>query len=75
MGGDVNSPPVECYSGGQYAEKPRALHWEGQRLEVSEIEAEWRTPAGHFFRLNTKNGQKFELVYNELSDEWKVDLL
>ena len=75
MGGDVNPLLVECYSGYKYAEKPRALYWEGQRLEVSEMEADWRTPAEHLFRVITKNGQKFELVYDELSGEWKVNLL
>ena len=72
MGGDVNPPRVECYSGYQYAERPLALHLESLRLEVREIEAEWRTPNGHCFRVSTKNGQKFELFYDELADEWKV---
>jgi hypothetical protein len=24
--------PVECHSGYEYAERPVALHWEGERL-------------------------------------------
>lgn len=75
MGGDVNPPGVECYSGYSYAERPLALNFDGQRLEVAEIEAEWRIPNGHGFRLSTKNGLKFELFYDELMDEWQVNPL
>jgi hypothetical protein len=75
VGRDVNLPLVECYSGYEYAERPLALHLDGQRLEVTDIEAEWRAPQGHCFRLRTKNGQRFELFYDELFDNWKVNLL
>ncbi|MDR3574250.1 MAG: hypothetical protein P4L50_10325 [Anaerolineaceae bacterium] len=75
MGGDVNPPLVECYSGTSYAERPLALNLEGQRLEVAEIEAEWRTPSARCFRISTKNGQKFDLFYDELQDAWKANAL
>jgi hypothetical protein len=73
LGGDVDRPLVECHSGYSYAERPQVLRFEGQRLEVSEIESEWRSPDGHWFRVSTKNGQKFELFYDELRDRWKVN--
>ncbi|HMD89337.1 MAG TPA: hypothetical protein VKF38_09260 [Anaerolineaceae bacterium] len=75
MGGDVTPPQVKCYSGYQYAERPLAFDFGGQRLEVAVIEAEWRKPNGHGFRLSTKNGLKFELFYDELLDEWQVNPL
>jgi len=75
MGGDVNPPLVECHSGFEYAERPLALCLEGQRMEIIETEAEWRIPEGHCFRVRTKNGQKFELFYDELCDEWKINPL
>jgi hypothetical protein len=75
MGGNVVLPLVECHSGYKYAERPLALRLEGQRLEITNIEAEWRGPDGHYFRVRTKNEQKFELFYSELYDEWKIDLL
>jgi hypothetical protein len=63
---------VECHSGGEYAERPTALHWNGQRLEVAEVEARWRIPGGKKFRVRTRDGQVFELLYVELYDEWRI---
>jgi hypothetical protein len=66
---------VECHSGYEYAERPTALWWEGQRLEVSEVEAQWRISGGKKFRVRTVDGQVFELLYVELYDEWRVHAL
>jgi hypothetical protein len=72
---DQDTSKVECHSGYAYAEKPLAVHWEGQRLEVASIEAEWRTPAGRSFRVRTRSGQRFELAYIELDDNWQIVLI
>jgi hypothetical protein len=66
---------VECHSGYTYAEKPIALQWEQQRLEISDILAEWRIPGGHCFRVKTRDNQTFELFYGELYDEWRINLV
>ncbi|MGQ0604770.1 MAG: hypothetical protein ACT4QE_24075 [Anaerolineales bacterium] len=66
---------VECHSGSEYAERPTALHWQGQRLEVAEVEARWRIPGGRKFRVRTSDGQVFELLYVELYDEWRIHQL
>jgi hypothetical protein len=63
---------VECHSGFEYAERPVAVWWQGQRLEVAEVEAEWRISGGKKFRVRTTGGQVFELLYVELYDEWRV---
>jgi hypothetical protein len=63
---------VECYSGLEYAERPTALWWKGQRLEVEEVEAQWRISGGKKFRVRTPDGQVFELLYVELYDEWRI---
>lgn len=63
---------VECHSGYAYPERPAALHWEGQRLEVIEILSEWRTPGGKCFRVKIEDGRTFELDYSEPEDEWTV---
>ncbi len=73
--GDELKDPVECHSGYEYAERPVALHWQGQRLEIEAVEAEWRIPGGHCFRVRTANGRKFELFYGELYDEWRINEL
>lgn len=66
---------VECHSGWEYAERPVALRWEGQRLMVEEVESTWRIPGGKCFRVRTADGRRFELFYGELYDEWRVNLL
>ena len=50
---------VECHSGYTYAERPRAFTWEGERLDIETILAEWQTPESKHFRVITKQGQTF----------------
>ena len=66
---------VECHSGFAYAERPVALYWQGERQEIETIIAEWRSPQGKAFRVRTKDGKTFELLYNETDDEWNVELV
>ena len=68
----MQPPLVECHSGYTYAERPIALRWEGRRLAIEAIDARWRLPRGHGFRVRTEDGQIFELFYGELDDEWQV---
>lgn len=63
---------VECRSDIEYAERPLALTWLGQRLEIAEILARWRGPNEKGFRVKTSDGQAFELTYRELPDEWHI---
>jgi hypothetical protein len=63
---------VECHSGSKYAERPTALYWKEERLEVSLVINRWRTPNGIVFWVETKDDQQFELSYNEGSDQWKI---
>lgn len=63
---------VECHSGYAYAERPVALRWEGQRLDIERVEAEWRAPGGKRFRVRTRDGRLFELFYEELLDQWRI---
>lgn len=68
------SRPVECHSGYTYAQRPAAILWEGERLPVKEVEAEWRFPGGKRFRVRAADGRIFELVYHEQHDEWEIEL-
>jgi hypothetical protein len=63
---------VECYAGYRYPERPRAFLWEGERLEVVEIERQWRTPSGPAFRVRVEDGRRFTLAYDEAADAWNV---
>jgi len=63
---------VRCYSGHEYAERPKALYWEGEWLEIEETLNRWQIPGGKRFRVRTKDDQVFELFYGELFDEWRI---
>jgi hypothetical protein len=64
---------VECRSDSQYAERPLALTWQGERLEITEILARWRSPAGVGFQVQVKSGALFELFYDEADDRWHIE--
>jgi len=63
---------VECHSGAEYADRPLAFTWQGQRLEIAKILGRWRTPNEKGFRIKTTGGQAFELTYREIPDDWQV---
>ena len=63
---------VECRSDSEYAERPVALYWQEQRLEIVEILARWRTPEGKGFRVRTTDDQIFELTYVEITADWLI---
>jgi len=73
--GQGNHELVSCHSDYSYAQRPVALQWEGQRLEIRTIVAEWRTPNGRSFRVVTGDNRRFELFYRELDDEWQITLI
>ena len=63
---------VECHSGYEYGERPTAITWKGERLEISVILDRRRTPEGKYFRVETIDKQVFEISYFELHDEWRI---
>lgn len=63
---------VECYSGSQYAERPTALMWQGERLSVESVERAWQTPRGPVFTVRVAQGRRFELAYDASQDQWSV---
>ncbi len=63
---------VECYSSHAYAEQPVAVHWNGERLEITEIEKSWQSPQGKHVRVRTSEDQTFELNYVQTDDKWNI---
>ena len=63
---------VECFSGHSYAQRPVAFVWQGERLEVTEVDAEWHTTEGKRFWVHTPVGRRFELRYLAAKDEWLI---
>ena len=66
---------VECRSDSEYAERPLALTWQGQRVEIAEVVATWRGPGEKGFRVKTVDGVAFDLAYRVIADEWLVQPL
>ena len=64
--------PVECLSGHTYADRPIALWWQGERIDIARIDARWRIPGEHYFRVHTENDLLFELCYIEQEDAWTI---
>ena len=71
--GEKLEPLVECYSGSEYAERPIAFQWEGQRVTINDIRERWRVPGRLCFRVGVEDGRRFELFYNELNDVWEIN--
>jgi hypothetical protein len=70
MGGTTLN--VECHSGGEYAEYPKAVTLDGKRLEVKKILHQWRSQSGKCFRLLLENEAEVQIEYDEGSDCWKL---
>lgn len=69
---------VECFTGRHYPDRPVAFQWEGQRLEVEEVERRWRTqeasyssPILYHYAVRTARG-RFHLVYDTDKDVWQA---
>jgi len=63
---------VECYSGSRYAERPVSFDFFGRKHLVEAIVEEWRSPSALHFSVKTKEDERFELKYDERSDEWSI---
>jgi hypothetical protein len=61
---------VDCHSGYTYVDRPAALYWEEQRLEIAKIIQRWRTPSGWMFLVQTDNERAFEITYDASLDSW-----
>ena len=70
---------VECYAGRHYPDRPVAFQWEGRRLEVVEVERQWRTTGVdrksavlYHYRVRTERG-RFHLIFDCQEDTWQVE--
>jgi hypothetical protein len=69
------SDRVICRSDHAYIGDPLAFYWQDQRLEVSEVLLQNRTPTGYTFRVRTVESGIFELRYDLDTDQWSVEQL
>lgn len=64
---------VFCRSGYEFAERPTAFIWEGERIQINELVARWRTPDGKRFLVQTVDNRIFTLVFIESSAVWRIE--
>ncbi|MGC8855425.1 MAG: hypothetical protein ACP5QU_01375 [Anaerolineae bacterium] len=65
---------VECRSDSEYAERPLAFTWQGERHQVAEIVQRWHEPGKKVFVVKTSDEQVFQLTYDESSEQWEIRL-
>lgn len=63
---------VECLSDIEYAERPMAFCWQGERQNIHQVIASWRTPQAKWFRVLGEEGQIYDLCYTYTLDAWSV---
>lgn len=66
---------VEIRSDHDYIGRPIAFYWQEQRLEVTEVILQNRTPRGYLFRVRNEDFGLFELIYDSDTDQWSVQPL
>lgn len=64
---------VEAYAGASYPQRPSAVWWEGERLEVEQVIRSWRTPDALHFRVELQILGETTLSYNYQSEAWSLD--
>lgn len=63
---------VRCYSGSEYAERPRSFRWEGEWREIDGMLSTQRTPDGKSFYVLAGDGMRYRLDYREDDGGWHV---
>ncbi len=72
----MNAPSparVWCRSESRYAERPTAFLWEGQRVDVLRVLAQWRDPLGLGFRVLGADQGVYVLRYEQGLEAWTVE--
>ena len=62
---------VEAYAGASYPERPTAIHWQNQRLQIVRVLRSWRTPEALHFQVEVETLGQVTLAYNHGSD-WRL---
>jgi hypothetical protein len=49
-----------------------AFCWQGERQNIHQVIASWRTPQAKWFRVLGEEGQIYDLCYTYTLDAWSV---
>jgi hypothetical protein len=55
---------VDGYSGYKLNERPRGFELDSRYYRIYALEAEWRSPSGHYFKVRAQ-GERLVLRYDE----------
>jgi hypothetical protein len=61
---------VDCYSGASYAERPKALFWQGEKIKISQVLQSQQNPDARSFEVLLDNGLVVRLYYLISDDRW-----
>ena len=64
---------VGCYAGHRYAERPEWVELDGERVDVVEIEKEWREEDRLGFVVKLRDRRRMLLYYEPNDDAWSGD--
>lgn len=67
--------PVEMRSDHDYIGRPLAFTWHNERLEVTQVLLQSRTPQGYTFKVLNEREGTFELSFDLSTDQWSVEQL
>ena len=65
---------VGCYAGHRYPERPEWVELDGERVDVVEIEKEWREEDRLGFVVKLSDRRRLLLYYEPNDDAWSGDL-
>ncbi len=63
---------VDEYSGYKLNERPTGFELDGHYYRIYALEAEWRRPDGHYFKVRA-DGKRVILKYDEAKNEWTLE--
>ncbi len=64
---------VGCYAGHRYPERPEWVELDGQRVDVVDIEKEWREQDRLGFAVKLRDRRRMLLYYEPNDDTWSGD--
>jgi hypothetical protein len=64
---------VDCYAGYKAEQHPTRFALGEQILDVKEVEDQWYSPSGRYFRVRADDGNIYVLYHDEENDTWNLD--
>ena len=63
---------VDAYSGHRSNERPLRFKLDEEMYQIENVEGQWRSPDGIYFKVRTPEGKRYLLRYGEKEDHWTL---